>query len=30
MIRGISPLNPNGPAYMQAAQDYLQQLTGGG
>ena len=30
MIRGISPLNPKGPAYMQAAYDYLQRLTGGG
>lgn len=28
MIRGISPLNPNGPGYMQAANDYLQ--AGGG
>jgi hypothetical protein len=30
MIRRISPLNPNRPAYMQAAYDYLKQLTGGG
>jgi hypothetical protein len=30
MIWAISPLNPNMPAYIQAAYDYLQQLTGGG
>jgi hypothetical protein len=30
MIRGIGPLNPNGPGYMQAAEAYLQRLTGGG
>jgi RHS repeat-associated protein len=30
MIRGISPLNPNGPVYMRAAYDYLARLTGGG
>ncbi len=30
MIRGISPLNPNGPGYMQAAYDFLASLEGGG
>jgi hypothetical protein len=30
VIRAVSPLNPNMPAYMQAAYDYLQQLTGAG
>jgi hypothetical protein len=30
MIRGISPLNPNGLVYMRAAYDYLARLAGGG
>jgi hypothetical protein len=30
MIRGVSPLNPNGPGYMQAANDYLEALLVGG
>jgi hypothetical protein len=30
MIRGISPLNPNGPGYMQAGNDFLERLAGGG
>ncbi|MHB1594941.1 MAG: hypothetical protein ACYCO9_14210 [Streptosporangiaceae bacterium] len=29
MIRGISPLNPRGPGYMQAAYDFLGRLEGG-
>ena len=32
-IRGISPTNPNGPGYMQAAYNFLEQLSndsGGG
>lgn len=29
MIRGISPLNPRGPGYMQAAYDFLARLGGG-
>lgn len=29
-IRGISPTNPNGPGYMQAAVDFLERLSGGG
>jgi hypothetical protein len=28
-IRGISPLNPKGPEYMEAAEDYLARLEGG-
>ncbi len=27
-IRGISPKNPNGPGYMNAAQDYLDAMDG--
>jgi hypothetical protein len=30
MIRGIGPLNPNGPAYMQAAYEFLDESPGGG
>ncbi len=30
MIRGISPLNPNGPGYMQAANNFFAALEGGG
>ncbi len=32
-IRGISPTNPNGPGYMRAAYNFLEQLSnnsGGG
>jgi hypothetical protein len=28
-IRAISPQNPKGPAYMQAAEGYVQRLTDG-
>jgi hypothetical protein len=30
MIRGISPLNQNGPGYMQAGYDFLELFNGGG
>jgi hypothetical protein len=30
VIRGVGPLNPNGPSYIQAAYDYLERLAGGG